>query len=185
MRDGLERYLEDVICRANLAREDERVVEAELREHLQVLAAASQASTPKEIYAMLEQEFGPAKAIGSGIARAKGQFRTFLKKQMRIKPIAVALVLAFMVRWAVAAPFYAASDAAAPQVPQGSRVLVYKLAKTFVLGDVVVYRNADNDFRMGIVTGVQTDGLNVQKRGQDPMFVPIDHIVGRVFLTTR
>jgi signal peptidase S26 family len=186
MRDGLELYLENVICRANLARDDERIVEAELREHLAALAGASpNKSTPREVYAMLEREFGPAKRVGSAIALAKGRLRTFLKKQMRIKPIIVSLVLALMVRWAVAQTFYAPSDAAAPQIPKGSRVLVYKLARSYSPGDVVVFRNHDGVYRIGIVQGTQSGGLAVRRNGFPDVVVPMDQVIGRVIFNTR
>jgi len=185
MRNGLEQYLENVICRANLARDDERLVDAELREHLTALAAAAPTSNPKEIYAMLEREFGPPGKLGSAIGKAKGRFRTFLKKKMRITPIAVALVLAFMVRWAVAQPFYVPSDVAAPQIPRGSRVLVFKLARSFSAGDIVVFLTTDLGYRVGIVKDVQPGNLVVQRHGFPDVTVPLDHVVGRVFLNTR
>jgi Signal peptidase, peptidase S26 len=192
MRDGLERYLEDVICHANLAREDERAVESELREHLQTILAADQDvktphSNPKEIYAMLEQEFGKPGKIGSSIARAKGRLRTYLKKQRRRAPISIAvcLVLAFTVRWAIAEPFYSAGDGAYPLVPKGSHVLVYKLTQSYEPGDVVVFRAPDGTYYMGIVKAEKADGVVVSKHGRPDQTVPLDRMVGRVFLNTR
>jgi hypothetical protein len=195
MRDGLEKYLEDVLCRANLAPPDERIVEAELREHLQSLleasvaagAASSPHATPTEVYAMLENEFGRAKVVGSSIARAKGRFRTYLKKQMYHLPlkIAVALVLAFGVRCAVAQSFYASGNGAAPQIPVGSAVLVYKLARTFSPGDVIVFRVADGTARLGIVKSSTNGNLIVHNNGLGDQPVAMDHVVGRVILNTR
>jgi len=192
MRDGLERYLEDVICHANLARDDERLVESELREHLQSILAADTntkppTSNPKETYTMLEQEFGPPGKIGSSIARAKGRLRTYLKKQRRRAPvsIAVCLVLALAVRWAIAEPFYAAGDGAYPLVPKGSRVLVYKLAKSYEPGDVVVFRAPDGINYLGIVKAENADVVVVSRHAQPDQTVPLDQMVGRVFLNTR
>ena len=44
---------------------------------------------------------------------------------------AVCLVLDFSIQWAIAQPFYVAGRGTEPTIPQGSRVLVYKLASVF------------------------------------------------------
>jgi len=189
MRDPIDRYIEDVIVAADLAREDERAVSAELKEHLLSLAANSKKSNPKEIYAMIENEFGNANKIGRSIAAAKGRFRTYLKKQRRrlLPKIAVALVLAFAVRCAVAEPFLAAGDGASPQIPRGSRVMVYKLTRTFVPGDVIVFKTAEVENLLGVVKESTGESLIVQRNhGVLPdVTVPLSRVVGRVFLNTR
>ena len=142
MRDPIARYLEDVLCYADLAAGDERNVRAELSEHLHELAAPADSSNPTEVYAMLNDQFGTPKRVGRGIAAAKGRLRTYFKKTVRKLPlrVGVALVLAIAVRQCVAQEFYVPGNSVAPVVPQGSRVFVYKLAKSFNPGDVVVYR---------------------------------------------
>jgi hypothetical protein len=186
MPDAIERYIENVLIRADLSVDDERIVRAELNEHLHNLLAGKPAADPKEVYAMIENEFGNAGAIGKSIAAAKGRMRTYFKKQMRKLPLKLAavIVLAFTVRYAVAQPFYVPSNAAAPQIPQGSRVLVYKLTRSFVPGDVVVF-TADAVHQVGIVVSVQEDNLVVQKHGVEKFTVPLDQVVGRVILNTR
>jgi len=135
---------------------------------------------------MIENEFGRAGRIGAGIARAKGRLKTYLKKQLRKVPImcGIALVLGIVVRCTVAQAFYAAGKGAEPLIPQGSRVLVYKLARTFSPGDVIVYR-ADGNAYLGIVRKQTTDGLVVYKHDEPDKLILSDQVVGRVFLNTR
>jgi hypothetical protein len=188
MRDPIERYLDEVMWNAALARPDEKIVRQELKDHLATLANADNPTQSKEVYTMLEEKFGSPRKIGDGIARAKGRFRTYLKKQARRLPItlSIALVLAFAVRWRVAQAFYATGNAAAPAVPKGSRVLVYKLATTFNPGDVVVFRSESGETRLGIVKGARADGsLLLSRNGSPDVIEPRDRIVGRVFLNTR
>src|SRR5580658_5471966 len=64
MRDPVQAFIEDVICYADLAPADERNVRAELAEHLHVLTSMSHISDPKEIYAMLKDQFGNPRIIG-------------------------------------------------------------------------------------------------------------------------
>jgi hypothetical protein len=192
MRDPLEKYVEDVLCYADLARDDERNVGAELAEHLHSMVQASGKSDPKEIDAMLKDQFGNPKKVGRGIAIAKGRLRTYFKKARRRLPIqcAVALLLGLAVRCAVAQSFYVAGDGVAPVIPRGSRVLVYKLAHSFQPGDIVVFRNSDGIFLAGTIQcrsdsggwSIERNSGSAKKEVHD---VPPDRIVGRVFLNTR
>lgn len=189
MRDPIDRYLEDILCYADLAKADERSVRAELAEHLHALVEAPGLSTPTEIYAMLNQQFGKPKRVGRAIAAAKGRLRTYLKKMRRKLPwqIAVALVVAFAVRFAVAQAFYVTGDGASPMVPRGARVLVYKLASSFNPGDVVVYRFNDREFLLGIIDRQGDSGQWIVERNNGKVIVdlPRDRIVGKVILNTR
>jgi hypothetical protein len=186
MRDPIQHYVQEVIEYADLARDDERAVSGELNEHLQTLFTGKLPPDMKEAFAMIENEFGKVGLIGRGIARAKGRIRTFWKKQRRRLPVTipVALLLAFMVRMSVAQAFYAAGDGAAPLIPRGSAVLVYKRAKVFSPGDVIVFRVSDG-FRLGIVESQTANGLVVRKHDGPKFTVPMENVVGRVFLNTR
>jgi hypothetical protein len=190
VRDPIELYLENVLCYADLAARDERSVRAELAEHLHVMAVESKTSNPKEIYAMLNEQFGSEKKLGRAIAAAKGRVRTFFKKRKTRWPIqiAIVLVLAFAVRFAVAQAFYVTGDGASPVVPRGSRVLVYKLASSFSPGDVVVFRH-NGEFLIGIVNRQMAENRWLIEKtiaGKKEMFeLTREEIVGRVFLNTR
>src|SRR5215210_1616507 len=108
MRDAIEEYLDQVMAHASLARRDQARVRAELKDHLAELAAEARKhpTTPEEITAMLESEFGKPEVVGEGISNAKGRVRTRLKKLKRGLPIALALCLGlnFSIRWAIAEP---------------------------------------------------------------------------------
>jgi hypothetical protein len=191
MRDGIQSFIEDVVCYADLAPPDERIVRAELAEHLNALASASHLTNPKEIYTMLKDQFGNPKLVGRAIASAKGRLRTYFKKLRRKLPwqIGIALVLAFAVRYSIAQSFYVTGDGVSPMVPRGSRVLVYKLARSFNPGDVIVYHHDPEQCWMGVIVSQCADGRWLVRRNHatttETILLPRDQIVGRVFLNTR
>ena len=189
MRDAIEEYLDQVMAHASLARRDQARVRAELKDHLAELAAKARkhSSTQEEITAMLESEFGKPQVIGKGISNAKGRVRTYLKKLKRGLPVAAAacLVLVFSIRWAIAEPFYVPGKAAEPSIPQGSRILVYKLASVFRAGDVVAFRNLEGITLLGIVKTDQEGVLTVSRNGETDREVPHSRVIGRVVASTR
>jgi hypothetical protein len=187
MRDPIEKYLEDVLCYADLAAADEPSVRAELSEHIHLLVDSYQNSTPTEIYAMLKEQFGAPKRVGRAIAAAKGRMRTWFKKRVRKLPlkVGIALVLVFSIRYAVAQPFYVSGNGAAPMIPRGSRILVYKLARSFSPGDIVVFKIANGEYRVGSIVSKDTaDGWLIE-RNKQVQDIAHENIVGRVFLNTR
>jgi hypothetical protein len=191
MRDPIEQYLEDVLCWADLAKDDERSVGTELKEHLVSLTKKALGSNPKETYAMLKVEFGQPSKVGRGIAAAKGRLRTFLKKQRRRLPwhVGIGVFLAIVLRYTVVEAFYVAGDGVTPMIPKGSRCLVYKLAHSFVPGDVLVYRNSSGLNLLGKVIreGNSGDWIVERNIGTERTMTEVasNQIVGRVFLNTR
>jgi|SRR5688572_11443414 len=188
MRDAIEEYLDRVMAHASLARHDHARVRAELKDHLEELAAGARehSSSPEEITAMLESEFGKPEVVGKEISNAKGPVRTYLKKMKRGLPIALAvcLVLNFSIRWAVAEPFYVPGTATEPSIPHGSRVLVYKLASEFRAGDVVAFRD-EGVILLAIVKTVQGGVLTVSRNGEADREVAHARVIGRVVANTR
>jgi len=136
---------------------------------------------------MLESEFGKPEVVGNGISHAKGRVRTGLKKMQKRLPIAVAvcLVLNFSIRWAIAEPFYVPGKGAEPSVPQGSRILVYKLASVFRAGDVIAFRNLEGEALLAIVKSDQRGVLTVARNGEADREVPHARVIGRVVANTR
>ncbi len=140
---------------------------------------------------MLKDQFGDPKKVGNAIAAAKGKLRTYFKKTARKLPlrIAIALVLAFLVRYAVAESFYVTGNGVAPLIPRGARVMVFKLATTFNPGDVIVYRGADGSNLLGTIKCQSTSGVWIVERNNDKAKethnVPPEMVIGRVFLNTR
>jgi hypothetical protein len=189
LRDAIEEYLDQVMAHASLARRDQARVRAELKDHLAELAAEARklSSTQEEITAMLESEFGKPEVVGKGISNAKGPMRTYLKKLQKrlLIALAVCLVLNFSIRWAIAEPFYVPGKGAEPSIPQGSRILVYKLASVFRAGDVVVFRNPGGVTLLGIVKTDQGGVLTVSRNGEADFEVPHARVIGRVVANTR
>jgi hypothetical protein len=189
MRDAIEEYLDQVMAHASLAPRDQARVRAELKDHLAELAAEAQkhSSTQEEITAMLESEFGKPEVVGKGISHAKGRVRAYLKKLKRGLPIALAvcLVLNFSIRWAIAEPFYVPGKGAEPLIPQGSRVLVYKLASVLRVGDVVAFRNLEGEILLAIVKTDQGGVLTVSRNGEADREGSHARVIGRVVANTR
>ena len=136
---------------------------------------------------MLENEFGKPDVVGKAISTAKGPLRTYLKKWKRSLLIAAAacLGLAFSVQWAIAQPFYVPGKGAEPLIPQGSRILVYKLASAFRAGDVVAFRNPDGVALLGIVKTDHEGLLTVSRNHEADREVPHTQVIGRVVANTR
>ena len=189
MRDAIEEYLDQVMAHAALARRDQNRVRAELKDHLAELAAEARkhSSTQEEITAMLESEFGTPEVVGKGISNANGRVRTYLTRLRRALPIAVAVcvVLVISIRWAIAEPFYVPGRGAEPSIPQGSRVLVYKLASAFHAGDVVAFRNLEGVILLAIVKRDQGGVLTVSRNGEADRELPHARVIGRVVANTR
>ena len=118
---------------------------------------------------------------------AKGRVRTWLKKWRRGLAIAavVCLVLNFSIRWAIAEPFYVPGKGAEPVIPQGSRILVYKLASAFRAGDVVAFRSLEGQVLLAIVKTDQGGVLTVSRNGEADREVPHARVIGRVVANTR
>jgi hypothetical protein len=187
MPDPLDGYLDEVMTHAGLAPADARRVRGELKEHLQQIVATTTNLSDQEVITMLKNEFGEPTEIGNAIASAKGRFRTYLKKRRRFPiQLAIALIVALSVRYAVAEAFYVPSSAAAPQIPQGSRCIVYKLASTFRPGDVIVFRGPDGHAQLAVVRDA-TDpaALLVTRSAESDQHIARSRVIGRVVLNTR
>ena len=136
---------------------------------------------------MLEEEFGKPEVVGKEISNANGRVRTYLKKLKRGLTIAVAvcLVWVFPIRWAVAVAFYVPGKGAEPCIPQGSRILVYKLAAVFRAGDVVAFPNLEGEILLAIVKTDQRGVLTVSRNSEADREVPHARVIGRVVANTR
>ena len=115
------------------------------------------------------------------------KWRGWLAKKAKKLAIsaAVAVVLALGIRVSVAEVFYAPSDAAAPEVPRNSRVLVYKLAGSFKPHDIIVYRTANGVAMLGRIESADATSVTVSRAGSEHIVVPMHDVVGRVVLGTR
>lgn len=200
MRPSISRYVEAVLEAASLSRGDEREVHEELASDLSEFeeAAGKVGATDGEVLAMVENEFGKADVLGAAVARAKGRFRTYLKKEARQLPraIVVAAVLAAVLRWQVVAPYRVRSGSMDPVLSDGSLVLVNQLAFRFdspQAGDVVAYGER-GCVCLAQVEQVVEGGEAVVVRKSNPAAsdslgfpktVPSRDLFGRVWLVTR
>jgi len=183
---NVERYIDRIIEIADLTRKDEKRVRSELESHMQELLNDGEKSilTESEVMSMIEKEFGNPEELGKMIARARGKFRTYLKKEARKLPIAIAaaIVIAFAVQAVAFEAFKVTTDAVSPVVPKSSRVLVNKLTSNFKTNDVIVFRSGTREL-IGIIKEIDgdRDGVIVSRKNQEDTFVPRDKMIGKAF----
>lgn len=101
--------------------------------------------------------------------------------------LAAALVLTIGVRTAVAQVYVVPTASIEPEIPQDSRVLVYKLASGFEPGQIVAYRHTTGVAWLGRIEHVDaaTGDLTVRRNGTGPIVIGDDVVIGRVVLGTR
>lgn len=185
---SLEEYLNRIMEIADLAPRDAKRVRSELQAHLGEWrdAGITQNLSEREVMTMVREEFGSPEDLGAMIAKARGRFRTYLKKQARRLPLILvaAVVLALAIKATALEAFRVTNDAASPRVPSCSRVLVNKLSRHLDVDDVVVFR-VEHGYRVGIVVRTQADGRNiiVHRNGEPDTVLPGSQIVGKaIFL---
>jgi hypothetical protein len=184
---NVEQYIDRIMEIADLTRKDEKRVRSELASHIQELLNAGEKSglEESEVMSMIENEFGKPEELGKMIARSRGKFRTYLKKEARkfLITLAVFIVIALAIRAVAFEAFRVTSDVASPVVPEGCRVLVNKLTNNFETNDVVIYR-PDKHARVGIIKEIDTDkdGVVVARKNEEDVFVSKEKIVGKAFI---
>ena len=101
--------------------------------------------------------------------------------------LAAALVLTIGVRTAVAQVYVVPTASIEPEIPQDSRVLVYKLASRFEPGQIVAYRHHSGMAWLGRVEYFDpaTGSVTISCNGAGPTVVRGDAVIGRVVLGTR
>ncbi len=185
---NIAEYLDRIMEVADLTRKDGRRVRNELENHIQelLLAGESKGLSESEVAEMIEKEFGDAEELGKMIAKAKGRFLTYMKKQTKKTAIGltVALVVAFTIKAVAFEAFRVPTDVASPRVPANSRIIVNKLAENFEVDDIVVFQ-LEQGKRVGLVKEIDKakNGMIVVRKGEEDKFVSNDIIVGKaVFL---
>jgi serine/threonine-protein kinase len=89
------------------------------------------------------------------------------------------LVIAPVVRTFVLDMLVATTDAAAPEIPHGSRFLVWKLSHHFTPGDLVAYRY-QGQVNLGRVARAETGNLLVRRSHEPDADVPRAAVMGKV-----
>lgn len=181
----VEGYIDRIMFEASLVSWDDKRVRRELEEHLQEIVEVQKRNEipTEEMMMKVEQEFGNPEELGKAIARAKGAFRTYLKKEFRPRNLILAVVIALSLRAVVVQSFVAKGEFLPEGIEQGNFVLVNKLANTFELNDVVVCKE-DGAFILYGVKSAEADRITVVKPNAEKV-IDKESIVGKIFLQTR
>ena len=79
------------------------------------------------------------------------------------------------------------TDAVSPEIPRRSRVLLYRLARSFEPGDIVAYRHDDG--RLMLARVVEFDKaarrIKVDRNDSEPESIALSDVVGRTIWNTR
>ncbi len=119
-----------------------------------------------------------------GAALPKKRVKAWMKKTLWSIPFVLGLVI--LLNAFVLQLFRVPTDAVAPDIPQGSRILVFKLAREYSPGDIAVYRaDGHNEVARVVEAGPKEGRLLVQRRNQSPQEISAADLMGRVVLNTR
>lgn len=91
------------------------------------------------------------------------------------------------VKTAVAEIYTVPMTSMEPELPAGSRVLVYKLADTFTPGQIVAYRHTSGQTHLGRVVSHDpgSNHLTLDRNGVGTFSITDKDVIGRVVLNTR
>ena len=179
----IEAYVNKVLEYADLAPSDDRRARAELRNHILEMIDNGKhiGISETEVMQMVTKEFGSPEKLGKMIAKAKGRFLTYLKKQARHTLITFLIVLGFLIMFHlfVCQQFKVTKDQVSG-MPANSRVLVNKLSKTFDINDIVIFRRADKRALVGRIKSFQDDTI-VVSRSDSEYTISKKDLVGKAF----
>jgi serine/threonine protein kinase len=103
---------------------------------------------------------------------------TSWKRQLG-RSIVPAIAVALLLRTFIMQPFWAVTDATAPEIPRGSLVLVWKLSHTFAEGELIAY--AENGrVNIGRIAKPSQKAVFVKRNNSEPTSVLHSAIVGKV-----
>jgi signal peptidase I len=100
------------------------------------------------------------------------------------RTVLIALGIALFLRAFVLQPFRIPVNAYAPEIPQGSWVLAWKLTRNYAPGDFIVYVEAQQHY-LGKVIAVRETEIQVRRHGKDDHVVPQAQVIGRVIVNSR
>ena len=116
------------------------------------------------------------RVLYSQLLRASELIRAAINRRLKlVPPIFLCLIVLSFFLGAIKTT----TDAAAPEIPQGSRCLVWKLARDFVPGDLIAYRS-ERDVNMGRVVGNEKGRLTLRRNNEPDINVPHGAVVGKV-----
>jgi len=91
----------------------------------------------------------------------------------------VAVIIAGVIRTVLIEPFRAATNAAAPEIPKGSHMLVWKIATQFSRGDLIAY-HYQGVVCVGRIKHVHGDQFTVAHYNRPDVIISSGAVVGRV-----
>jgi predicted Ser/Thr protein kinase len=95
------------------------------------------------------------------------------------RSIVPAIAIALLLRTFVMQPFVVPNNSMEPEITAGSRILVWKLAATYVPGDIVAYRHEDKIW-VARVKHAGPTALTLQKNKPPVVEVQPDLVIGKV-----
>lgn len=111
------------------------------------------------------------------------RFKRFVRQT--VLTLGVALVCAFGIKAAVAESFVVQTDAVAPEVPKGARLIVYKLASEYRVGDIVLYKSNGKNYVGRVANILPNDQLTIERNDEPDAKLAASELVGRCVLNTR
>jgi tRNA A-37 threonylcarbamoyl transferase component Bud32 len=101
-----------------------------------------------------------------------------------IVSVLLALAIALPLHLFLLEVFVLEGDSASPELPKGSRVLVWKQPRSFSTGDMIIYRDGGLALAGRVVKGSGAE-LIVQRNKSSDNTVPKARVIGKVILQTR
>ena len=104
-----------------------------------------------------------------------------------LRSLVIALVSAVVVWTLFLKDVRVETDAVSPEIPRHSRVLIYRLARTFEPGDIVAYRYKDGRAMVARVVEFDkaTGRLTVDRNDSEPKIIALSNVIGRAICNTR
>jgi hypothetical protein len=97
------------------------------------------------------------------------------------RTVVPAIAVALLLRTFVLAPFWSVTDAAGPEIPKGSLVLVWKLTRNFAPGDLIAYADeSKGHVSLGRIDKPSQGAVFVKRNNSEPTSVLDSNIVGKV-----
>ncbi len=91
----------------------------------------------------------------------------------------LAVAIALPVRMFLISLYVVKGDGAAPEIPMGSRIAVWKVARTFSASDIIAYRHNDDTY-VGRFARREGENIAVSRNGSPDEVVAPARVIGRV-----
>ncbi|WP_372365278.1 hypothetical protein [Candidatus Uabimicrobium sp. HlEnr_7] len=181
----MDSYLKEVMKAANLFYKDEKRVVNELKDHLYEIINAKNVNkmSEKEMWKMVEKEFGDPQKLGEEIASAKGKFLTYCKKSFLSWKSWVIPITIIAIIWTCGLFMRIKTAKISPIIQKDSLVFVWRWVYSFMPGDVVVYKE-EKRYKYALVTQVDSDKLVISV-GKEQKILDQENVWGKIILQTR